>query len=268
LKALERIGDFDVHPVASIFPMMSAKEERDLCDSICVIGLQESVVVHQGLLIDGRNRVKACLACNVPVRTVEWSKIVAHHSLRTGKGDLEDFPATTVDQWIMAKNLDRRNLTPDQIASVWAQHGLWEEEEGAKERKAKSAFKSDDERRSPGGKPVVNLNSDSPQQTRDIAAMNANSTIGRIAQKSGVSRHKAEQAVKLVKAVEAGTAPAEDLELVKAGAKKLTDAVRPLRPEKPEPTLEESVPRDFRRFMDRYAVANHKTVKQIIKGLL
>jgi hypothetical protein len=248
-KPLERIGNYDVHPVASIFPMMSAKEERDLCDSISVIGLQEPVVVHEGLLIDGRNRVKACLACQVPVRTVEWSKVAAHHHLRNGKGDFEDFPATTVDQWIMAKNIDRRNLTPDQIASVWAQHGLWEEEEEAKERRARKPQDS------------ASLHSDS--QTKD---RNAGKTTARIAKKAGVSRHKAEQAVKLVKAVEAGTAPMDDLELVKAGLKKMTDAVRPLKPEKPKLTLEESVHRDMVRFMDRYAVADHEQVKQLVTG--
>ena len=82
-----------------------------------------------------------------------------------------------------------RNLTPDQIAAVWTQHGLWEEED-ARKAKAKAAFKSDDERRSPGGKPVVAQVSEPPQEGRDYAKKNANSTVGRIAQKAKISRHK------------------------------------------------------------------------------
>lgn len=263
MKELERIGEFRVHPVASIFPMMSEKEERDLRDSICVIGLQEPVVVHEGLLVDGRNRVKACLACGVPIRTVEWSKVVSNHHLRTGNGSMDDFPATTVDAWIMSRNVDRRNLTPDQIAAVWTQHGLWEEEEEARKAKAKA-----------GGDKVsgkaVRQNS-GEAVTRDHSAEHARTTVGRIAQKAKISRHKAEQAVKLVKAVEAGAAPAEDLELVKAGLKKLNDAVKPLRPPKPEAapmTLEDRVKTDLLKLIGKYPTEQHDRVKQIIKEAL
>jgi len=265
LRPLERIGDFEVHPVASIFPMMSAKEEQDLCMSIADLGLQEPVVIHEGLLVDGRNRLKACISTGVPVRTVEWAKVAAHHHLRTGKGGLEDFPATTVDQWIMARNIARRSITDDQRAVLWAEYNLWQAEEEAKESQKAAHFSG---KPGPGRGKTVNLSSGSPFPERDIAKMHAQSTAGKVASAANISRHKAEQVVKLVKAVEAGTAPKEDLELVKAGAKKLTDAVRPLRPEKPEPTLEETVRADLRRLMDKHAVANHEHVKQIIKEVL
>lgn len=276
MKELERIGEFQVHPVASIFPMMGEKESIELGMSISDIGLQEPVVVHEGLLVDGRNRVKACMASGHPIRTVEWSKIVAHNHQRTGKGGIGDFPATTVDQWIMAKNLDRRNLTPDQIAAVWTQHGLWEEEEDARKAKAKAAFEKGKTGNETGrrGKEQARLISDEPVR-RDHAAENARTTVGRIAQKAKISRHKAEQAVKLVKAVESGAAPAEDLELVKAGLKKLNEAVKPLRPPKPEPapmTLEERVKAEFGRFMRRVLAMctpeEQEQAKQIVKGLL
>jgi len=274
LRPLERIGDFDVHPVASIFPMMSAKEEQDLCMSIADLGLQEPVVIHEGLLVDGRNRLKACISTGVPVRTVEWAKVAAHHHLRTGKGGLEDFPATTVDQWIMARNIARRSITEDQRTTLWVQYNLWQAEEEAKEAKVSATFKPGNEggqggdRRSDKAKSTVDTISYPPLKERDTAEKNARSTVGKVAASAGVSHHKAAQAIKLVKAVESGASPKEDLELVKAGAKKLSDAVRPLRPEKPEPTLEETVRADLRRLMDKHAVANHEHVKQIIKEVL
>jgi len=269
LKPLERIGDFDVHPVASIFPMMSAKEYDDLRVSICDLGLQDPIVIHEGLLVDGRNRLKACLETERPFRTVEWSKIVAHHHLRTGNGGFDDFPETSIDQWIMVKNIARRSISDDQRAVLWAQHGMWVAEEEAKESQKASQFEKG-KTGNAGGVPKsqADINRYPPDNT---AEKNARSTVGKVAAAANVSHRKAAQVVKLVKAVEAGTAPKEDLELVKAGAKKLTDAVRPLRPEKaekPEPTLRESVTRDIKRLMDRYAVANHEEVKQIIKEYL
>lgn len=275
MKELERIGEFIVHPVASIFPMMTPKESLELGMSIADIGLQEPVVVHEGLLVDGRNRVKECIACGVPVRTVEWSKIVAHNPQHTGKGGIDDLPATTVDAWIMAKNIARRSLTEDQRLALWSEYNLWQAEQEARDAKREAAFKPEDYRRNPGGKPVVNTDSCSAQKPRDVSKMHANSTVGKVAAATKSSHHKAAQAVKLVKAVQSGAAPAEDLELVKAGLKKLNEAVKPLRPPKPEPapiTLEERVKADYVRMLERmlskYAPEEREQAKQIIKGIL
>lgn len=269
MKPLERIGEYDVHPVASIFPMMSAKEYDDLRVSICDMGLQDPIVIHEGLLVDGRNRLKACLETERPFRTVEWSKVVAHHHLHTGVGGLDDFPATSVDGWIMARNIARRSITDDQRAMLWTEHGLWVAEEEARES-LKSAQFQQGKSGNPTGKASEQANTDSysPAPKRDVAEMNSRSTVGKVATAAKVSHHRAAQAIKLVKAVEAGTAPKEDLELVKAGAKKLTDAVRHLRPERPAPTLREVVLQDLRRLMDKHAVADHEEVKQIIKEVL
>jgi hypothetical protein len=47
-----------------------------------------------------------------------------------------------------------------------------------------------------GHKKNLNLKSDSSFPKRDIAAMNANSTIGQIAKQAGTSRYRAEQALR------------------------------------------------------------------------
>ena len=49
------------HPAAHIFPMMKDEEYRDLKQSIAENGLREPVwVMPDGLILDGRNRAKAC----------------------------------------------------------------------------------------------------------------------------------------------------------------------------------------------------------------
>jgi ParB family chromosome partitioning protein len=51
----------EFHPVASIFPMMGQDEYSDLKSDIEQNGLLESIWLDQeGLIVDGRNRYKAC----------------------------------------------------------------------------------------------------------------------------------------------------------------------------------------------------------------
>ncbi len=263
LESTERIGDFSVHPVASLFPMVTGQQQQDLLDSICRIGLQEPIVVHEGLLVDGRNRLRACYQLGRPFHTVEWSKVVVQCNNQWDVGDPDECPQTTVAEWILAKNIARRSLTEDQRAAIGGSYRMWQEKQDAKKRKEKAQFKKG-KTGNAGGVPKAQADTISypPDNT---AEKNARSTVGKVAAATGVSHHKAAQVVKLIKAVEAGTAPKEDLELVKAGAKKLTDAVKPLKAEKPKPTLKESVQRDIRRVMDRYAVANHEEVKGYIR---
>lgn len=64
MSALERIGSHEVHPVASIFPLLEGTELRDLADDIGANGLREPIVVvvcdGRRVILDGRNRLRAC----------------------------------------------------------------------------------------------------------------------------------------------------------------------------------------------------------------
>lgn len=56
----------DVHPAANIFPMMADDELNDLASDIKANGLMHPIVTDEsGLLIDGRNRLKACQIAGV-----------------------------------------------------------------------------------------------------------------------------------------------------------------------------------------------------------
>jgi ParB-like chromosome segregation protein Spo0J len=102
--ARERVTVWDtgevlyVHPVASLFPMMSGEELDDLAEDIKANGQAEAIVLDQhGQLIDGRNRLEAC-------RRVEVSP---------------DFVSVTLDDpvaYILTKNVTRRHLTKGQQA--------------------------------------------------------------------------------------------------------------------------------------------------------
>lgn len=85
-----------VHPAALIFPMMSEVELDDLAKDVGVHGLIEPLKLHPetGALLDGRNRLEACLRANVEPR-FEIADL-------NGGGEIE---------YVASMNVKRRHLT-------------------------------------------------------------------------------------------------------------------------------------------------------------
>lgn len=103
--------DLTPHPACELFPLLDDEALRKLADDIAQNGLIEPIVTFRGLLIDGRNRLRACDLVDVEPVTREF------------EGDEAD-----VVPWIVSKNLHRRHLTTSQRAMVAArlatlQHG-------------------------------------------------------------------------------------------------------------------------------------------------
>lgn len=89
-----------VHEVAKLFPMLSRAELEGMANSILTDGLKHRVVVDKvGVLLDGRNRCKACELAGVEpgVKVYEGEDPVAY---------------------ILAANLKRRNLNESQLATL------------------------------------------------------------------------------------------------------------------------------------------------------
>jgi N6-adenosine-specific RNA methylase IME4/ParB-like chromosome segregation protein Spo0J len=89
------------HPLADIFPLMEGDEFRDLVASIEKYGLREAVTVHEGMILDGRNRARAC----------EKAGREPFYTLYRG-----DDPVA----FVLDKNLHRRHLNESQRACVAA----------------------------------------------------------------------------------------------------------------------------------------------------
>lgn len=60
------------HPAANAFPMMDDDRLGDLIDDIEANGQKVPIVVCDGMVLDGRNRYKACLALGVEPRVEEY----------------------------------------------------------------------------------------------------------------------------------------------------------------------------------------------------
>jgi hypothetical protein len=203
----ERLGGFTVHPAAAVFPLIEGDEFDDLCDSIRSHGVQHPAVVRGTELLDGRNRMRACerlkaegWAGSCP--TVEWK-----HDGRN------------VAEWIWDTNAIRRHMDDDGI--VMASSAIWPLIAKENEAKKTANLKRD---AGPGRGHTKNRGDENVATvSRDTKTKDARSTIGQVAEKAGVSRHKARQAVAVQKAIEAGELPAETAKEVMAGKKKLRD---------------------------------------------
>ena len=91
------------HPYAALFPMVQGDEMRELAENIKTNRLLDPIVRYQGKILDGRQRLAACKLAGVEPRFVEF------------EGD----NAAAV-QFVLAKNIHRRNLTKSQRAAIAA----------------------------------------------------------------------------------------------------------------------------------------------------
>jgi hypothetical protein len=89
------------HPIADLFPLMEGAEFDELVADIKAHGQREQIITTEdGLILDGRNRYRACLAAGVePV-----------FGTREDDGKHADF--------VRSKNLFRRNLNQAQRAQI------------------------------------------------------------------------------------------------------------------------------------------------------
>jgi hypothetical protein len=89
------------HPLASLFPLLGSDELTTLSQDIIDNGLQFPITLHEGMILDGRNRYSACVMANVIPQFVEFDG---------------DDPV----KFVVSTNLHRRHLNESQRAMVAA----------------------------------------------------------------------------------------------------------------------------------------------------
>jgi hypothetical protein len=102
------------HPLANHFPMMdpSSPEYKGLVSSIRETGLWEPITLYEDMVLDGRNRLRACQEAGIAPGFVDFD-------------EAKDGPPLA---FVLAKNLYRRHLTEGQRAvkaeeMVTSKHG-------------------------------------------------------------------------------------------------------------------------------------------------
>lgn len=96
------VARYGAHPAATLFPMMRGKELGQLVDDIAANGLREEIVLYEGQILDGRNRLRACELAGVKPRFVAWD----------GRGSPLAF--------VLSRNLHRRHLDESQRSVIAA----------------------------------------------------------------------------------------------------------------------------------------------------
>ncbi len=93
--------DYQFHELCVLFPPCGEEELESLRADIEKNGVIEKVTMYEGKVLDGRNRVLACMMLGIEPPTVEFNG---------------DDPV----MFVMAKNLHRRHLTDSQRAMIAA----------------------------------------------------------------------------------------------------------------------------------------------------
>lgn len=255
--------DYKVHPVAEMFPLIAegSRAWEDLVESMKTVGQVEPIVLDGDTLIDGRNRLRVCEVLNIVPRSVQWSTLGC-------KGEQAE--------WIAAKNLERRHLTDEQKVAIASDVDYWLAVKQNEDRRKAAQFQKGNsggpggDRKSQNAKSTVDPKSGPPLVERDIEAKHAKSTVGRIASKAGASRYKAEQAIKVKKAVENGTVSQEKWDGIKQGTVKLNDVVKEI--EKPKTKsfqpIEKRVETAWKSFLAKFPTGEHAEVKSIVLHIL
>jgi len=95
-----QFAGFEPHEASNLFPLMDEEELAELTRDIREHGLLEPVVLYEGRVLDGRNRLLACQQAGVEPEMVEW----------TG--------GASPTSWVLSMNLKRRHLTTSQRAMI------------------------------------------------------------------------------------------------------------------------------------------------------
>jgi hypothetical protein len=137
--------DYPYHPVTQLFPLLEGPAFESLKKDIQENGQLVPVWIHQGQIIDGRNRDRACRELGIPTVVQEWN----------GKGSLVGF--------VLSQNVHRRHLNESQRAMVAA--------------RAKPHFEDEARRRMRAGKapdPTLNSEEGDKGEAAALAAVQMN----------------------------------------------------------------------------------------------
>ncbi|MCS7466543.1 hypothetical protein NZK35_07795 [Stieleria sp. ICT_E10.1] len=215
---MNKIGNYEIHSAANLVPMMDLDEMNDLEESISQDGLKEPIVMLDGKVLDGRNRLCACLNVGVEPKFNQLNS--------------DDVPDPV--EFVLIKNLIRRHLSKSQLSMIAAEI-VKVEAILAKERQIEAGKRGNTSRRRAGcGNSTTTgaseTNAELSSETTQDAGIDVQPNSGRARDRagavvgvSGTLVHRAAKVAEngcdlLKSAVESGT-----LDVTKAA--KLVDAV-------------------------------------------
>jgi hypothetical protein len=221
---------YKIHPVCELFPEMPEKDFGELTEAMLRLGQQQPIVIDGDTILDGRHRYKVCLEQDLEPIFQPFSEILA-------KAERPD--ALTPASWIVATNLNRRNLNEDQKAAIALQWYSVHKEEAAARKRAGQVNGGVARHAANGG--CSRLDSDESRDDRDYTAENAKRSDAQVAAVAGVSRYKVSQSKKIKDFSDDLHHKVAKGEMTAAAAEKVVNAKKPPKPReglKKEPAAE------------------------------
>lgn len=99
---------YELHPLCTLFPRLNGAEFEALKEDIKTNGLRQPIVIHEGMILDGGNRYRACIEVGI-------EPVFIDHT-----GDISNITA-----FVLSANLHRRHMTPGQQAAIVASAQDW-----------------------------------------------------------------------------------------------------------------------------------------------
>ncbi len=111
----------ELHPLCTLFPRLSGAEFNALRDDIKANGLRSPIVLHNGMILDGGNRYRACLDAGI-------------------EPSFKTFDGGNLVSFVLSANLHRRHMTAGQQAAIVASAQDWAKAQtaGSNQHKAKA----------------------------------------------------------------------------------------------------------------------------------
>lgn len=98
--------NYELHPLCTLFPRMGGAEFDSLIADIREHGQREPIITHDGMILDGGNRYRACIEAGVEPQFMAF-----------GGGSLVAY--------VLSVNLHRRHMTAGQQAAIVASAQDW-----------------------------------------------------------------------------------------------------------------------------------------------
>lgn len=97
---------YELHPLCTLFPRVDGAEFDALVADVKANGLRQPIVLHDGMILDGGNRYRACVEAGV-------------------KPSFVKFDGDNLVSFVLSANLHRRHLSTGQQAAIVASAQDW-----------------------------------------------------------------------------------------------------------------------------------------------
>lgn len=98
--------NYELHPLCTLFPRVVGAEFDALVADVKANGLRQPIVLHDGMILDGGNRYRACVEAGIEPSFIE-------------------FNGESLVAFVLSANLHRRHLSPGQQAAIVASAQDW-----------------------------------------------------------------------------------------------------------------------------------------------